>query len=53
MGIKEIVIKVDKLCFAYRKSPILENASFSVRQGESIAIIGPKPRTSPMMACFS
>jgi len=35
------IISVDKLTFAYNKKPVLKNISFSIYEGESIAILGP------------
>lgn len=38
---KSNVIECRDLCFSYGKPLVLENASFSVAQGESLCIIGP------------
>ena len=35
------VLKVENLCFAYEKIPVLENISFDVQTGDYVGIIGP------------
>src|SRR5476651_1423702 len=36
-----MAIKTDQLFFQYEETPILENVSFAVKQGEFIGIFGP------------
>ena len=35
------VVEVNDLNFAYQTQPILSDVSFSIKQGESVCIVGP------------
>ena len=35
------IIRIDRFCFSFGRKPILDNVSFNVVRGESLAIIGP------------
>ncbi|NNG01055.1 MAG: ABC transporter ATP-binding protein [Desulfobacteraceae bacterium] len=41
MDIETPIVKVNELDFSYGNEPVLENVSFSIRQGDFVAVIGP------------
>ena len=40
-AVKEIVVQLENLSFAYNGGPVLDNISLKIRQGDFIAMIGP------------